>query len=95
MLIIIRCTFGCLDKELVQGKIVVCSTTDGIEEVYRLGVVGSILLGDAEYNFSFVAPLLVSILSPQDVSLVEAYVKSTKYKKKFYYFLYFFLFIKY
>lgn len=64
----------------MKGKIVVCNgTSNGVAEAYRVGALGSIVQNDAEHNFSGVLPFPASVLSAQDVSLVKAYVKSTKY----------------
>ncbi|KAK1379636.1 Subtilisin-like protease [Heracleum sosnowskyi] len=74
-----QCYSGCLDKELVKGKIVVCNgTADGLAEAFRVGALGSIVPNDAEHNYSAVLPLPASVMSAQDISLMKAYVKSTK-----------------
>lgn len=75
-----QCSKGCLHKELVKGKIVVCNgTADGLDEAYRVGALGSIVQNDAEHNFSGVLPFPASVLSAQDVSLVKAYKSSCQY----------------
>lgn len=95
MLNLRQCYSGCLDKELVKGKIVVCNgTAEGLSEALSAGALGSVVPNDADHNYSAVLPLPASVLSAQDVSLVKAYVKSTQYyfSLVLFFFLFFFLF---
>ncbi|KAL8104741.1 subtilisin-like protease SBT4.3 isoform X2 [Apium graveolens] len=74
-----QCYSGCLDKQLVKGKIVVCNgTAEALGEAFFAGALGSIVPNDADHNYTAVLPFPASLLSPQDVSLVKAYVQSTK-----------------
>ncbi|KAL3838896.1 hypothetical protein ACJIZ3_023487 [Penstemon smallii] len=73
------CQDGCLQKNLVKGKIVLCDSFSGRQEALRAGALGSIGLGGV--NISFVVPLSASALTKGDFSLVQSYVNSTKAPK--------------
>ncbi|KAL3501334.1 hypothetical protein ACH5RR_035783 [Cinchona calisaya] len=67
------------DKNLVQGKILLCNNTfndDIIEDVKRVGARGLIYLSD-DY-VSDVVPYATSTLNSQQFHLVESYINSTK-----------------
>lgn len=71
------CSPGCLDKDLVKGKIVFCNGSNGIIEGKRVGALGSVVSGEIN-DVSFVVPYAASSLSFQQFSLVEGYINSTK-----------------
>lgn len=62
----------------MKGKIVLCQSFDGLNEGYTTGALGSIILSDVDYDDSVVVPYPASFLSTRDISLVEAYINSTK-----------------
>ncbi|KAL8457556.1 hypothetical protein ACS0TY_035426 [Phlomoides rotata] len=77
------CLAGCLDKSLVQGKIVLCKVYNGITEASTVGDVGSVtcLQSGPEFSLSdvsFVVPVAGSSLKEDDFNLVERYFNSTK-----------------
>ncbi|KAL1813701.1 hypothetical protein ACET3Z_023766 [Daucus carota] len=74
------CGYGCLDSELVKGKIVVCPDNGGdTTEASSAGALGSVVaIDDARMKYSTVETIPVSRLSIEDFSLVEAYLNSTK-----------------
>lgn len=74
------CAFGCLDSELVKGKIILCrNNVDALEEASRAGSLGSVVYNNlASYNFSAIYPIPGSLLSTDDFSLVEDYLNSTR-----------------
>ncbi|KAL8554097.1 hypothetical protein ACS0TY_002354 [Phlomoides rotata] len=77
------CLAGCLDKSLVQGKIVLCKVYNGITEASTVGAVGSVASlqsGPASSlsDVSFVVPVAGSGLKEDDFNLVERYFNSTK-----------------
>ncbi|XP_027152547.1 subtilisin-like protease SBT4.13 [Coffea eugenioides] len=83
-----RCYGGCLDRRLVEGKIVLCDDTfssSNLAEVKRAGSVGSIFRSGEIYDVSFVFPSAASTLSPQQFDLVESYINSTKVPQAYIY----------
>ncbi|XP_050126190.1 subtilisin-like protease SBT4.6 [Malus sylvestris] len=70
------CDAGCLDPNLVKGKIVVCRWAFDSIEVRRVGAIGalseSIILDD-----SGIVPLPAASFSSKDFDLVKSYVNST------------------
>ncbi|XP_074369987.1 subtilisin-like protease SBT4.3 [Apium graveolens] len=75
-----RCASGCLDSELVKGKIIVCrDNSNALDEASRAGSLGSVVYNDVPYyNYSDIYPIPTSFLSTDDFSLVEDYLNSTK-----------------
>ncbi|XP_021894456.1 subtilisin-like protease SBT4.4 [Carica papaya] len=72
------CPEGCLDSNLVKGKIVLCDDYDGSTEAHRVGAVGSIMRSTIFVNISFVEPLPASGLTDKDYEIVQAYINATK-----------------
>ncbi|VVA32685.1 PREDICTED: subtilisin [Prunus dulcis] len=71
------CSPGCLDRDLVKGKIVVCDKFGGNVEAHKAGALGSILHTSAP-DVSFVVPLPATGLSNQDYNVVKSFLNSTK-----------------
>ncbi|XP_020413431.1 subtilisin-like protease SBT4.3 isoform X1 [Prunus persica] len=71
------CSPGCLDRDLVKGKIVVCDMFGGNVEAHKAGALGSILHSSAP-DVSFVVPLPATGLSNQDYNVVKSFLNSTK-----------------
>ncbi|KAK8615279.1 hypothetical protein V6N13_069056 [Hibiscus sabdariffa] len=70
------CLIDCLDKTLVNNKIVVCDEIDGLAEAQDAGALGSITL-TSYHNISFVVPLPASALSSDDYKSLLSYLNST------------------
>ncbi|KAL0864041.1 hypothetical protein Bca101_043159 [Brassica carinata] len=74
------CSRGCLDKKLVRGKIVLCDSSDYIEEAKSLGAVASIV-GSSTGDTAFVLSFPVSVLAVAEYNIVLSYMNSTKNPK--------------
>ncbi|GLU11525.1 hypothetical protein SLE2022_282640 [Rubroshorea leprosula] len=72
------CGEGCLNKDAVKGKIVLCNTVDGIDGVKYAGGVGAIVYNNL--NETVPRALIFSIpaiaLNKDNFTFVETYVKS-------------------
>ncbi|KAI3928529.1 hypothetical protein MKW98_024130 [Papaver atlanticum] len=76
-----RCSSGCLDKDLVEGKIVICDSARAVSEVFTSGALGTILISDsslARPDASFVSPLPAALINNTSGDLVKSYFKSTQ-----------------
>ncbi|XP_073020803.1 LOW QUALITY PROTEIN: subtilisin-like protease SBT4.3 [Primulina eburnea] len=73
-----NCVAGCLDKRRVNGKVVLCSQYNGIEEAFRAGAIGSVVPSTKTPDVSFVVPFPVSGLSVPDFGDLQGYFNSTK-----------------
>ncbi|CAK7340156.1 unnamed protein product [Dovyalis caffra] len=71
------CEEGCLDSDLVKGKIVLCNRFEGVAEAYKAGALGAVVLNTL-IDVSVVVPLPASAIAGLDFILVEDYVKTTK-----------------
>ncbi|KAL6275760.1 hypothetical protein ACE6H2_019361 [Prunus campanulata] len=74
------CEQGCLDSDLVKGKIVLCDRyTSGVSEAYKVGALGSILTNYINIDdASFVLPLPASTLNNTEYNEVLSYMNSTR-----------------
>ncbi|ONI00106.1 hypothetical protein PRUPE_6G067600 [Prunus persica] len=74
------CEQGCLDSDLVKGKIVLCDRyTSGVSEAYKVGALGSILTNYINIDdASFVLPLPASTLNNAEYNEVMSYMNSTR-----------------
>ncbi|XP_008221856.1 PREDICTED: subtilisin-like protease SBT4.3 [Prunus mume] len=74
------CEQGCLDSDLVKGKIVLCDRyTSGVSEAYKVGALGSILTNYINIDdASFVLPLPASTLNNTEYNEVMSYMNSTR-----------------
>ncbi|KAL8518788.1 hypothetical protein ACS0TY_009953 [Phlomoides rotata] len=72
------CLAGCLDENLVKGKIVLCRVYNGITVASTVGAVGSVAAQSRSSDVSFVVPVAGSSLKEDDFNLVERYFNSTK-----------------
>lgn len=74
------CEQGCLDSDLVKGKIVLCNRyTSGVSEAYKVGALGSILTNYINIDdASFVLPLPASTLNNTEYNEAMSYMNSTR-----------------
>ncbi|KAK8544369.1 hypothetical protein V6N13_056151 [Hibiscus sabdariffa] len=72
------CVRGCLNKSLVNNKIVLCDVMDGLDEAHAAGALGSITQTSLR-NISFVVPLPSSALGTDDYSSLKAFLNSTNF----------------
>ncbi|KAL4384596.1 hypothetical protein GQ457_15G029800 [Hibiscus cannabinus] len=70
------CMHGCLNKSLVNNKIVLCDVKDGLDEAHAAGALGSITKTSL-MNISFVVPLPSAALATDDYSSLISYQSST------------------
>ncbi|GLU11532.1 hypothetical protein SLE2022_282710 [Rubroshorea leprosula] len=75
-----NCGNGCLDKELVQGKILLCNEFWGIKEAVELGAVGAIVFNSLNDTVprAEVVPLPVTALNRDNFTVVDTYVRNNK-----------------
>ncbi|KAF9661395.1 hypothetical protein SADUNF_Sadunf19G0064300 [Salix dunnii] len=59
------CMAGCVDSDLVKGKIVLCYRLEGVAEAYKAGAVGAVVRNTVSNNASFVVPSLHQLLATQ------------------------------
>ncbi|XP_021894466.1 subtilisin-like protease SBT4.3 [Carica papaya] len=72
------CSKGCLDNNLVKGKIVVCDQKKGFSVVHKAGGLGSVLRDTIiSENISFIYSLPTSALEPDEYDTVKSYLKTT------------------
>ena len=67
------CWEGCLDPDLVKGKIFVCEKNTGILGAYRSGAVGIVFVNFMNKTFSQVLPF-------PGLNVVKSYMNSTTYR---------------
>ncbi|CAH2069478.1 unnamed protein product [Thlaspi arvense] len=72
-----QCFPICLDKSLVEGKILVCANSDGPQVAILMGAVASIVK-DPEVDHASIHALPFSALSPDDFDSLVSYIHSTK-----------------
>ncbi|OAY61153.1 hypothetical protein MANES_01G167601v8 [Manihot esculenta] len=72
------CRVGCLDENLVKGKIVLCGLFEGIAEAYKAGALGAVVLNTQLDDVPFVVPLPASAVTLSDMFMLEDYVNFTK-----------------
>ncbi|MCL7048055.1 hypothetical protein MKW94_005028, partial [Papaver nudicaule] len=73
------CTTGCLDRELVKGKIVICDAAAGLDEAFESGASGVILIDEKFSDGDYVVyPLSATLISIEIGEVVKSYLKSTK-----------------
>ncbi|KAM1148723.1 hypothetical protein ACFX2B_029093 [Malus domestica] len=73
-----NCEEGCLDSDLVKGKIVVCDEIQGDRAAYKSGALGSVTLNEVGYNVSLVPLLASTTLMKEEYNLVRSYMNSTR-----------------
>ncbi|CAI9092715.1 OLC1v1028033C1 [Oldenlandia corymbosa var. corymbosa] len=78
-----QCVDGCLDRDLVRGKIVVCNTDDiqnAAIEVNRTGGVAAIFVEAERFSgVAFVTFYPYSLVTPQQLTQVISYINSTRF----------------
>ncbi|KAL3510309.1 hypothetical protein ACH5RR_029710 [Cinchona calisaya] len=72
------CAYGCLDRDRVKGKIVLCNRYSGMILANEAEALGSICETDDAYDFSTVVPVLASVINREQFERVESYINSTK-----------------
>ncbi|KAK0591905.1 hypothetical protein LWI29_010077 [Acer saccharum] len=72
------CSLGTLDRNLVEGKIVVCDFQTDVTEAIVAGAAGTILQGDDFRDVAYNTPIAASYLTLHDGSEVETYLNSTR-----------------
>lgn len=73
------CVRGCLDRELVKGKIIVCDTAAGVVEAFESGALGAIFIEEEFYKYATtVYPLSATLLGSELGERVKSYINSTK-----------------
>ncbi|KAM1049356.1 hypothetical protein ACFX2C_028467 [Malus domestica] len=70
------CDEGCLDPNLVKGKIVVCRWPIGIIEARRVGAIGAVTDSTIP-DVSLIVPLPAACFRSKDFDVVKSYVNST------------------
>ncbi|XP_026460996.1 subtilisin-like protease SBT4.6 [Papaver somniferum] len=74
------CDKGCLDKDLVKGKIVICDTHIA-SEPFTSGALGTILISDpahTRFDVSSVYPLPAALINTTNGDLLKSYFRSTR-----------------
>lgn len=72
------CITGCLDTDLVDGKIVLCDSAGGAPVVHWAGGVGSVHQTEMTENVTSVSPIPALALLSHDFGTIKAYFKSAK-----------------
>ncbi|KAI3851470.1 hypothetical protein MKW92_038210 [Papaver armeniacum] len=75
------CESGCLDKDLVEGKIVICDAAKAVTEAFTAGAQGTILVSDpslARFDVSSVYPLAASLINTTNGDIVKSYFESSR-----------------
>ncbi|RZC68502.1 hypothetical protein C5167_031779 [Papaver somniferum] len=75
------CESGCLDRDLVEGKIVICDSAKAVTEAFTSGATGTILVSDpwlARFDVSSVYPLAASLINTTNGDIVKSYFESTR-----------------
>ncbi|CAA7032252.1 unnamed protein product [Microthlaspi erraticum] len=72
------CSSGCVDSELVKGKIVLCDDYDGHKQAYLSGAVGAIVQNTLVQDTAFALPLPASSVSLEDCDSIKTYINSTE-----------------
>ncbi|KAL4295850.1 hypothetical protein GQ457_12G024210 [Hibiscus cannabinus] len=70
------CATGCLNRTLINDKIVVCDDMRGLSEAHDAGALGTITQNFE--NVSYVVPLPASTLTPEIFFSLTTYMNSTK-----------------
>ncbi|MCL7021578.1 hypothetical protein MKW94_029338 [Papaver nudicaule] len=85
------CELGCLDKDLVEGKIVICDfaraespqpLSETLSETFSSGALGTIMISDpskARFDESRVYPLPAALINTVSGDIVKSYFNSTKH----------------
>ena len=73
----VECEDGCLDPDLVKGKIVVCRQANGSIEAHHAGAIGAIT-STTRSDVSFTVPLPATSFSSKDYDAVQSYLNSVR-----------------
>ncbi|CAN8301360.1 unnamed protein product [Cochlearia groenlandica] len=71
-----QCVERCVDESLVKGKILVCSSFEGLETALSMGAVASIFINPEDYAAIHALPF--SAISQDDFDSLVSYINSTK-----------------
>ncbi|KAL9283962.1 Subtilisin-like protease SBT4.3 [Arabidopsis thaliana] len=72
------CSSGCVDSELVKGKIVLCDDFLGYREAYLAGAIGVIVQNTLLPDSAFVVPFPASSLGFEDYKSIKSYIESAE-----------------
>ncbi|ESQ42452.1 hypothetical protein EUTSA_v10015491mg [Eutrema salsugineum] len=70
------CDSGCVDRDMVKGKIVLCDNFQGNQEAYLAGATGAIVQNTVSEDVAFVLPFPASSLASEDYESIKSYIKS-------------------
>ncbi|CAN8301375.1 unnamed protein product [Cochlearia groenlandica] len=73
------CDDGCVDRDLVKGKIVLCDEFTQNKEAYSAGAIGAIVQNTMYEDVAFVVPFPVSSLGSDDYKTIQSYVESAEH----------------
>ncbi|KAL6341120.1 hypothetical protein AAG906_032235 [Vitis piasezkii] len=69
------CSGDCLERSLVEGKIILCRSITGDRDAHEAGAVGSI---SQEFDVPSIVPFPISTLNEEEFRMIETYYISTK-----------------
>ncbi|XP_019053282.1 PREDICTED: subtilisin-like protease SBT4.3 isoform X1 [Nelumbo nucifera] len=72
------CKNGCLDANLVKGKVVVCDEVSKGEEPVHARALGTIMIDNRFNDFGRIYPLPATLLIPENGEKVKSYMNSTR-----------------
>ncbi|KAG7538309.1 Peptidase S8/S53 domain superfamily [Arabidopsis suecica] len=72
------CSSGCVDSDLVKGKIVLCDDFLGYREAYLAGAIGAIVQNTLFPDSAFVFPFPASSLGFEDYKSIKSYIESAE-----------------
>lgn len=72
------CVSGCVNKDLVKGKIVLCDDFLGNREAYSAGAIGAIVKNTWTPDVASVLPFPASSLNSEDYESIKSYIKSAE-----------------
>lgn len=72
------CVSGCVDGDLVKGKIVLCDDFLGNKEAYLAGATGAIVQNTLTPDVASVFPFPASSLNSEDYESIKLYIKSAE-----------------
>ncbi|XP_058008106.1 subtilisin-like protease SBT4.3 [Hevea brasiliensis] len=71
------CVEGCIDENLVKGKIVLCSQFGGVAEAHKAGALGAVVQNTLVDDVSFIVPIPASAITILDMLMLD-YVNFAK-----------------
>ncbi|XP_010262905.2 PREDICTED: subtilisin-like protease SBT4.3 [Nelumbo nucifera] len=73
-----RCSYGCLDRRLVKGKIVLCDKVSLGAEPMRAGALGVLMIDRVFNDVALTYPLPAVLLSSENGEKLKLYLNSTR-----------------